>query len=129
VAADGLSDDIREFFFRKFDSVELLDVLALLHENPEQLWTIKEISAHLRSSDSSVAKRVAALIERLVIAAASFREGGVRYAPLDSRTDELVGRAISFYRLRPYQVVEIIFSRRDEAIRSIADAFRFRKED
>jgi len=122
-------ESIRKFVERCVDSVELLHVLMLLHDRVETAWTVRSISDELRSSETSVQARVRALIQTKVLAPEAMLEGHVRYVPFSPEVDAQAKETIEFYRRAPYRIVDLIFSKRTDAIRSIADAFRFRKED
>jgi hypothetical protein len=124
-----LSKDVQAFFELHIDSVETLHVMILLQSRPETVWTTRAISDELRSSESSVTARVRALVDRKVMASSSVSGDGIHYEPYSVEMGSLISEALEYYRQRPYRVVELIFSKRTQAIRSIADAFRFRKED
>ena len=127
--ASDIPDPILRFFEAKIDSIELVHVLMLLFDRPEERWTIEKISGELRSSESSVAKRVETLVGRGVISRASVEGETVKYVPFDAEMGRTVQEALAYYKTRPYRMVELVFSNRTNTIRSIADAFRFRKED
>jgi hypothetical protein len=119
---------VRKFIELKVDSVELLHVLMLLQDRPDVDWTVRSISDELRSSETSVQARIRALIQTKVLAPDAMKDGQVRYVPFDAEVGAHAKETIDLYRLAPYRIVDLIFSKRTDAIRSIADAFRFRKE-
>ena len=124
-----LSEDLRAFFEEKIDSVELLHVLILLQDRSGEVWTLRKISDELRSSESSVEKRVFALRDRGVLSRDALAGAEVRFLPPDPEMGRRIADAVTYYRAYPYRVVDLIFSKRTDSIRSIADAFRFRKEE
>lgn len=124
---DQIPENIRQFIFACIDSVEQLEVLAMLHDQPEKDWTYLALSQELRSTENSVEKRVRDLVDRRVIqpiAADSFR-----FNPRSDEIRQVVHDLVGVYRLRPYRVMELIFSKPVNAMQSFADAFRFKKED
>ncbi len=120
---------ITSFVEKHIDSVELLHVLALLHDHPEQDWTLDSISAELRSSVSSVEKRVKALVDRRVLAADAWSGTVLHYRAFNAERGKAISEFLAYFKHSPYRVIELIFSNRTLGIQSIANAFRFRKED
>jgi hypothetical protein len=119
------SPAFRTFIKNNITSVEQIEVLLILHANPERVWTIDEISAILRSSSNSIRSRLLALEERDLAAPAA--EAGYRYTA-SGRLNEMVEMLAEEYAQRRFSVIELIFSRPDAA-RSFADAFRLREDD
>ncbi len=124
-----LPADVQQFYEQYIDSVELLHVLMLLQGERERRWTITGISEELRSSESSVTKRLQALVQRKLLHPESVGGGSARYLPHDPTMDALVDRSLSYYKAHSYRIIDLIFSKPTNAIQSIADAFRFRKDD
>ncbi|HLI97118.1 MAG TPA: hypothetical protein VKT72_13700 [Candidatus Baltobacteraceae bacterium] len=114
----------RTFINKNISSVEQIEVLLILHANPERVWTVDEISAILRSSPNSIRSRLTVLADRNLCRAA---EGGYRYRA-SGRLDEMVEVLASQYAERRFSVIELVFSRPDAAL-SFADAFRLREDD
>ncbi|MBS1962377.1 MAG: hypothetical protein JST04_09190 [Bdellovibrionales bacterium] len=123
------SADVLRFIETHIDSVELLHVLMFLVDRKGESWPTAAISRELRSSESSVNMRVRTLVERKLLAADALKDGKVEYRAGANAPESVVIEALAYYKLAPYRVVEMIFSKRTNAIQSIADAFRFRKED
>lgn len=116
--------DLESFIARCIDSVEQVEILLLVREQPERRWTIDEISRHLRSTPHSVALRLAQLQDRGLVS----RSGDDSFSySARSHVDALVERLADAYRERRTSVIERIFSQRD-AIQSFADAFRLRPD-
>jgi predicted transcriptional regulator len=124
---DPISEKVRRFITLYVDSVELLDVLLLLHRFPERSFEVEQISQELRSSHSAIQKRLKDLYGRKVLQAQVDQQH--RYAPksedIASAIDELAGH----YQTYTNRIIELIFSKQSEAIRSFADAFRMKKDE
>lgn len=127
MAGDQIPENLRQFIFAAIDSVEQLEVLALLHDHPEKEWTNLSLSQELRSTEGSVEKRLRDLVDRRVIN--PITENSFRYDPRSDEVRQTVSDLVAVYRLRPYRVMDLIFSRPVNAMQSFADAFRFKKED
>lgn len=113
------------FINKNISSVEQIEVLLILHANPERAWTIDEISAILRSSPNSIRSRLKMLEQRALSAAVP--PEGYRYAA-SGRLHEMVEVLAEEYGQRRFSVIELVFSRPDAA-RSFADAFRLREDE
>jgi hypothetical protein len=113
-------DFIAEFIYR----LETLDVLLLLQGTPSRKWTPRQVSDELRSSPSGVQKTLQHLHDRGLLA----KDGdSFWFAP---RSPELEQRALNLAacaREKRTAVITAIFSGPNVAVRSFAEAFRFKK--
>jgi hypothetical protein len=120
-------DEIVAFLRLCIDSVESLEVLTLLLEQPEKNWTAKTLSLQIRSSEGSVEKRLKSLVACRVIVPAEGRPG--QFRPASPEMERSVRETVAFYRLRPHRAMEILYSKPESAMQSFADAFRFGKKE
>lgn len=58
-----LPQDVDQFLETHIDSVEQLEALVLLSEDPGRAWTAAEVSERLKTSPGSVEIRLASLVE------------------------------------------------------------------
>lgn len=120
-------EEITAFLRLCIDSVESLEVLIFLVEQPEREWNAKSLSQQIRSSEGSVEKRLKSLVAcRVLCLSAGAPE---RYRPASPEMERLVRETIAFYRLRPHRAMEILYSKPESAMQSFADAFRFGKKE
>lgn len=120
-------DRLMHFLRTCVDSVEQLEVLSLLHDQPDRAWDAKSLSQQIRSSESSVTKRLNALVVNRVLL--PFDGALPIYRPASPEMAALISEVIAFYRLRPHRVMEILYSKPESAMQSFADAFRFGKKE
>jgi hypothetical protein len=125
VARREFSSEFQTFINKNINSVEQIEVLLILHANPERVWTIDEISAIMRSSPNSIRSRLEGLAARKLSVAVP--NAGYRYAA-SGRLHGMVEQLAEEYGQRRFSVIELVFSRPDAA-RTFADAFRLREED
>lgn len=118
-------DEIIAFIRLCIDSVESLEILGLLIDQPAKDWSAKTLSAQIRSSEGSVQKRLRALEASRVIEIPP--TGAPR--PASPELERMVREAVAFYRLRPHRAMEILYSKPESAMQSFADAFRFGKKE
>lgn len=126
---DVISPRMRDFIHRCIDSVELLRVLLLIQADRNRDWTYEQINSELRSTPDSIRKRVADLIQKKVIAPEALTGDKVKYIPFSPEVEELVMALAGHYQLRPYKIIDLIFSKPNSAIQSFADSFKLKKEE
>lgn len=106
-------------------SVWSLELLLLLHAQPDRFWTTSEIVAELRSSELVVTQSLQGLMNAgLVIDEGDSR---VRYASASADLTAFVEKLAYEYRTRPGQVRRMIVSRSSAKLVSFSDAFLIRK--
>lgn len=125
MARREFSSEFRTFINKNINSVEQIEVLLILHANPDRVWTIDEISAIMRSSPNSIRSRLGLLTARKLADAVG--EEGFRYSA-SGRTHALVETLQEEYGARRFSVIELVFSKPDP-LRSFADAFRLKEEE
>lgn len=118
---------VRELIQQHIDSVEQLEVLLLLHDQPGRDWSAAEVSEELRTNEQSTATRLADLTARGLVAEGAAR-GVYRYAPRTHHLDAAVDGLAREYAVRRVSVITLIFAKPLDRIRSFADAFRFRRD-
>jgi predicted transcriptional regulator len=119
---------IKRFIILKIDSVELLNVLLLLQRSAERVWTNSEIEHELRSSRSAIQKRLNDLYLRKVLRKNATNEDAHSYLPYTPELADVIQQVADFNQTHQSRVIELIYSRKDESLKSFADAFRI-KED
>jgi predicted transcriptional regulator len=123
----GISEEVKKFIFERIDSVELLEVLLLLHRNPNQTWSAVEISEELRTSPRSAEKRLTSLIKSNLIVQ-THQSGYYQFSPRLFEDRILIDDLAKTYHERKYTVIELIFSKPIDIIQTFADAFKFKKD-
>ena len=133
------SDQLVAFVRQHIGSIELLEVLLLLHRRPEEAWDADTVAAELRIQPRSVAGRLAVLNGMgLAKPQASgtdppppSQNGAVngypttelfRFEP-ESALAPLVDELAAVYQTHRVRIIEIIFSQPADNIRVFADAF------
>lgn len=125
-----LAPDIRNFLRRHIRTVEQLEILLLLRQERSRDWTAPEVFTKVRSSEQSVALRLAQFAEEGLLVTNNTVPATYRYSPRPASMDDVIARAGEAFQSRRVQVLEAIFGG-DEAsivdpVQSFADAFRLR---
>ena len=124
MAEPEFSSSLRRFIRRYIDSVGTVEVLLLLHGEPEREWNAEEVSASLRSSTFSATRQLEDLARRGL-----FRSGDVgtyRYNPRTRQLGECVDELADAYARRRHPLIAFIYSEPDAAD-VISEGFTFRR--
>lgn len=124
MSENKISKEVKDFVFHSIDSVEQLDILLLLQSDVQKKWSIKEISNFLRSTPTSIEKRVSKLIEQNLLLEASVP--GEKIYSLHFQSEavlNIVSELAEIYKTHRYGILEIIFSPLKKS-RDFADAFK-----
>jgi hypothetical protein len=123
---EALSPAVTQFLAEYIQSLEQLEILLLLRAGPDRLWSPADIYEVVRSSPSSVTKR----LESFVALGFLTQESGsalFRYAPPDPLRAALDETAVAYQKWR-IRVIEVIFAPEKDAVQNFADAFKVRKK-
>lgn len=122
--------ELVEFTTIHIDSVEQILILQLLHADPKRSWTIPELTKELRSSDTSITRRLEDLYSKGMLEEPTEKnKGKYTYTPKSSEMARKVDLLMKFFRERPSKVIEMIYSRPTGAMLAFAEAFKFRRDD
>jgi predicted ArsR family transcriptional regulator len=105
VTADDLPEDVKQFICAAITSVDQLEVLLLLREDPAKEWSPADVSQALYTQPEAAAMRLADLRARGLVAARA--DGGplYRYRPATAELQRAVDRLAEVYRRRRVSVI------------------------
>lgn len=122
-----LPSDLRAFIERCLTNAVQIEVLLLVHGQPDRLWTATDVSRELRVAVGQAETAMAHLVGSGLFA--SNGDTGYRFAPKRKRDAALVDALAGLYPNYRVAVISIIFSRPSGPIRDFSEAFRLRDED
>jgi hypothetical protein len=125
--AGDLPEVVRRFIVDHVDSVEQLEILLLLHQHPGRTWDAEAVARELRISALSAGDRLEDMRRVGLLVRVEGRPGGFRYAPETPGLEDAVSGLATAYAERRVTVINLIFSKPVDKIRTFADAFRLRK--
>lgn len=125
---DSLPDDTCRFIERHIHTLEQLEILRLLFEDPARSRSASELATELRTNVESARARLAPLVADGLVAMTS-PAATYRYRPASERLNQQVGQLLRCYRERRVAVITQIFAPPTAAARAFADAFRIKKGD
>lgn len=121
---EDLSKQLLNFVVKHVDSVELIEVLVLLHSQSDRSWSVADVDAVIRSNVRSVQNRLEHLVQ-LGLASCS-EESTYRYSPTTPELESLGGEIVRVYQARRTEFIELIYSKPLKEIMTFAEAFRIR---
>jgi hypothetical protein len=127
--AGDLPEAVCRFIADHIDSVEQLEILLLLYQHPERSWTTESVARELRISALSAGDRLKDMARSSLLSKVQGGEGEYRYAPDNQQLAEAVAGLATAYSERRVTVINLIFSKPIDKIRTFADAFRLRRDD
>lgn len=123
-----LPNDVQQLLKEQIRSIEQLEILLLLRDQPEKRWTTPEVYQTVRSSERSVSQTLEELFKRGMVTRIEGPEPEFQYAPQKSQLAETINALAHLYAERRVRIVEAIYSERTSAVDEFAKAFRFRKD-
>ena len=127
MADPAIPERVQRFLAENLASAEELDALMLLHGDPARAWTAEALSQALFSVPQSATRTLERLQEHGLASAAGGEPPAWRYGARGdaaANVDALAGT----YRGNRAGVIKQLFAQRVDPVRSLADAFRFRKD-
>jgi hypothetical protein len=128
-------NELQEFIASYIGSVEQLEILLLLHANPERSWSAKEISAQFRSNLDSVSARLQGLLNNGLATRTDDGKGAVfkYHSPSESMHQRVQELSASYVQKRS-TIINMIYTGKSRAgasvaVQSLADAFRIKQGD
>ena len=123
MAPADIAEPVRRFIAGHLESVAQLEVLLLVRAAPEKWWTPEEVARAQVTRPPAALGFLRHLADTGLLEADDER---FRYAP-PGRTGAVVDELAACYATRRPTVVGLVLAGPDEAVTSLADAFRIRR--
>ncbi|HET7229045.1 MAG TPA: hypothetical protein VFJ16_03550 [Longimicrobium sp.] len=108
-------------------SAEDLDALMMLQGQPDRVWTCESLSQAIFSVPQSAALTLERLEGRGLAVPLGGEPPAWRYAAAGEKASP-AGELAAAYRANRASVIKHLFAQRVDPVRSLADAFRIRKD-
>lgn len=125
--ASTVPEHLQRFIRERLPSLEQIEIVILLRNDPSRAWTALEVSEKLGTPPESTAMRLFLLASNGVLA---FESSGVpkyRYAAADPATDQLVTELARLFEEQRDALYELVGAPTRDPLRSFADAFKLKK--
>jgi hypothetical protein len=121
-------DELRSLIQETIPTLDAAELLLLLAQNRDRPYSVRSIVEAMRPtavSESTVRRDLQQFQSRGLVSAGE--NDNYRYAPATPELEAAVRALTRVYNERPVTLVRMIYSLKDEKIRSFADAFRLKK--
>lgn len=123
-----LPEQVQQLVATRVDSLEMMQVLFVLHDQQNRTWSSQEITADLGLDEAAVSGALVRLRQRGLLAVEMADDAKYRYAASGDLA-EAVDQLRQCYRARPLELAALIAARPQQRLRLFADAFRLRKDE
>ena len=124
-----LPNGVSRFITHHIHSVEQLEILLLLHQHPERAWSADAVARELRIAPESAGERLEDMARNRLFVRQGVSPKEYRYGPENMKLDDTVRGLAAEYVKRRVTVINLIYSKPIDKIRTFADAFRLRQGD
>ncbi len=125
---DPLPEEVKRFMEANIDSVDQLEILRVLGEDPHKEWNAADLAREAQTPPETIGPHLAALQARNLLAI-QVRESGLfcRYGPGTPELEERMHRLLQVYRERPVTMIKLVYARARDPLKTFAEAFRLKK--
>ena len=121
-----ISSNLRQFIASHIHSVEHLDILCLLAENPSRDWSVRDAHQNIQSTEKSVQEGLYHFVGCDLLA--KNKDGTFRFAPGSTDLNSAAVELIKTYRERRVSVIEAIYRKQKEPVQQSEDTSRFKRK-
>ena len=122
----GLSPELQKLIRQHIQSVEQLEILCALIEDPARSWAEGAVYHRIQSSLDSVSRNLRQFANQGFLA--HDPSSGYRFSPQTPELQAFSAELLKAYRERRVSVIEAIYQAPFDPIRQFADAFNLRKD-
>jgi predicted transcriptional regulator len=120
--SQALTNDVMQFIVLHIDSVELFEVLVLIHSEQGRAWSAEEIDQRIRSNPASIQKRLIRLKELGFLQPVETER--YSFSPRDASLATMANALVQAYQSRRVEVTELIYTKPMKEIMNFANAFK-----
>ena len=124
-----LPEEVKRFLEANIDSVDQLEILRVLGEDPRKEWHAVDLAREVQSAAQSIDAHLAALNARgLLFLQKRGAELFCRYGPSSPELVERAAQLLQVYRERPVTMIKLVYATARDPLKTFAEAFRLKKE-
>lgn len=129
IMAEPLPEDTKRFLEVNIDSLDQLEILRVLGEDPQKEWRAANLAREAQAAPQTIGTHLTVLQARgLLTLQTRDAELFCRYGAANSELAERLARLLQVYRERPVTIIKLIYASARDPLRSFADAFRLKEE-
>lgn len=124
-----IPEEIRTITYKYVTSLEQLEVLCQFVNNPNMEFDALMLNQTLRTNKESIENRLEDLFNKGFIVLKNSEKKLYKYGPRTDKLDMEARKIAQFYKDNYHTMINLIYSRPTDNIRSFADSFKLRKDD
>jgi predicted ArsR family transcriptional regulator len=126
---DPIQEEVRRFVVANIDSVVHLEILRILGENPDIEWSAAELAQEVQTPAQTLKTHLTVLHARgLVVLTTKATELFCRYGAGTPELENRMRHLLQVYRERPVTMINLVYAKAKEMLKTFAEAFRLKKE-
>ncbi len=128
MAESHISDEARRLIADRISSAEMLEILLMLAGAPGRGWAAEEVSRQVFTVPAAAIASLEGLVGEGLAASDGAANPTYRFAPANPELERQVAALAAAYRQSRVAVIQLVFARPADPLRSFADAFRMRRD-
>jgi hypothetical protein len=129
VSEGDITPEIQRLVAEHIDGADQLDILLLLHSAPDRGWTAREVSESVFTVPTAATMRLEQLVQAGFLASTGSADPRYTYRPATDLLGRQVDTLAAVYRANRVAVIQLVFQKAADPLKSFANAFRLRRED
>lgn len=121
-------EEIRQFVELNIESIDQLEILRVLNENPDKECDAAFLAAEIQANPKAIGIHLAALHGRGLLLAEKRVDWFGRHGAHTPELKLKVDRLLQTYHERPVSMIKFIYSQANNPLRVFAEAFQLRKK-
>lgn len=121
-----IPESVCAFVAQNIDSAELLETLLLVHSGGEREWRPEEVAKTIYTVPAGATRRLEQLVEMGLASSDGAVNPSYRFAPSTSAKRAQVDELAAAYRANRVGVINLIYNRPPDPLRSFSNAFKLR---
>jgi hypothetical protein len=127
MSGGGIAGHVRAFVDHHIDSAELLETLLLVHSGGEREWTPEQVAQSIYTVPAGATRRLEQLVDMGLVSSNGAMNPAYRFAPATAALRGQVDDLAAAYRANRVGVINLIYDRAADPLRSFSDAFKLRR--
>jgi hypothetical protein len=126
---DPVPEEIVRFIDANVDSIEQLEILRILGDDPQRHWAAADLAQQAQIPPAAIAAQLATLQGRGLLTVV--QQGGAphcRYGGPPGPAQDMLARLLKLYSERPVTLIKLVYARAQDRLTAFSDAFRLRKD-
>ena len=124
-----ITPEIKRLVAEHIDAADQLDILLLLHSAPHRGWTAREVSESVFTVPTAATLRLEQLVQAGFLATSGGADPSYTYRPATPALREQVDALAAVYRANRVAVIQLVFQKAADPLKSFSDAFRLRRDE